>query len=179
MNEWSLLIILMKHNLNELSHNISPSYRTRHQSSYFNSLFPLTSVSCKVIWAILAESEDVILFISLMLAFLECTSTEYLNQSCNSRLWCVVCIVYCGMDVGCGRKLCWWWQHYECSDKNERERESIFIFIFRGLGVANLFLTFTKYKAFHWSRVHLPTMCGLTVTVKKLYVNVSSYSYWD
>ena len=89
----------MKHNLNELSHNISPSYRTRHQSSYFNSLFPLTSVSCKVIWAILAESEDVILFISLMLAFLECTSTEYLNQSCNSRLWCVVCIVYCGMRM--------------------------------------------------------------------------------
>ena len=40
-------------------------------------------------------------------------------------------------------------------------------FVVWGLGVANLFLTFTKYKAFHWSRVHLPTMCGLTVTVKK------------
>ena len=41
-----------------------------------------------------------------------------------------------------------------------------FIFMFRGFGVANLFLTFRKYRAFHWSRVHLPTMCGLTVTVK-------------
>jgi len=57
---------------------------------------------------------------------------------------------------------------YMCTDKKiERERESIFIFIFRGFGVANLFLTFTKYRAFHWSRVHLPTMCGLTVAVTK------------
>ena len=54
-------------------------------------------------------------------------------------------------------------QKIEC----EREFIFIFIFIFHGFGVANLFLMFTKYKAFHWSRVHLPTMCGLTVTVKK------------
>jgi len=51
--------------------------------------------------------------------------------------------------------------------KIECEREFIFIFIlFRGFGVANLFLMFTKYKAFHWSRVHLPTMCEVTVPLK-------------
>jgi len=50
---------------------------------------------------------------------------------------------------------------------NERERESIFIFIFGDFGVANLFGMFAKYKTFHWSRVHLPTMCDLTVAVKK------------
>ena len=79
-------------------------------------------------------------------------------------MWCV----YCGMrmlDVD-GSCVCDG-SIYECSDKNERERESIFIFIFRGFGVANLFGMFAKYKAFHWSRVHLPTMCGLTVAVKK------------
>ena len=81
------------------------------------------------------------------------------------------CVVLC--SVCCGMRM-WMWTDcvfvmaaYERSEKNEREREFIFIFIFRGFGVANLFGMFAKYKAFHWTRVHLPTMCGLTVAVKK------------
>ena len=41
--------------------------------------------------------------------------------------------------------------------KIERERE--FIFIFRGYGVVNLSLTFTKYKAFDWLNLYISTMC--------------------